>query len=147
MFEGLSMNPAFCDGDTVAVEPPERAIQRWDVIVFEFPQDRDREFVKRVVGLPGETIAVHDGKIIIDGQPVEGDVYALAPPNYEVGPLTIPADRYYVLGDNRRNSYDSHVLGTTAATERLEEVATVPEDHIIGVLPANLVTCPDAGDR
>jgi signal peptidase I len=139
-FEGLSMAPAFCDGDTVAVRPPEREIARWDVIVFEFPQDRDRDFVKRVVGLPGETIAVHDGNILVDGQPVDNDVYALAPPNYEVEPLVIPPERYYVLGDNRRNSFDSHQWSSTSAGAP-EMAATVPYDHIIGVLPADLVMC------
>jgi signal peptidase I len=145
MFEGASMHPAFCDGDTVAIESPEGPIQRWAVIVFEFPVDRERTFAKRVVGLPGETIAVRDETIFIDGAPVEGDTYALASPNYVVEPPTIPEGRYYVLGDNRRNSFDSHQWAQSSAGP-VETDSTVPHEYILGVLQADVTTCPTDPD-
>lgn len=141
--QGTSMEPAFCANDRVAYERYDgQPIARWEVIIFKFPLDPSREFMKRVVALPGETIEVTRDGVLIDDEPVEGDVYALMPAGYEVAPLIVPAGRYYVLGDNRRNSFDSHAWAQSVPPgEPSDVVATVPQDLIVGVLPPDATGC------
>lgn len=97
---------------------------RGDIVVFHPPasagDEASREaFIKRVIGLPGETVAVKGGQVYVDGVPLTED-YLEAPPNYEWGPETVPQDAYLALGDNRNDSYDGHIWGF------------VPRDRIIG---------------
>ena len=98
---------------------------RGDVIVFWPPDElfapgaRKEAFIKRVVGLPGETVEITDGTVLVDGEALEED-YILSPPDYQWGPEEVSDQSYLVLGDNRPNSVDSHVWGF------------VPEDQIIG---------------
>jgi signal peptidase I len=106
-----------------------RAPRRGDVIVFKFPLDPDRDFIKRVIGVPGDTVEVREGQVFINGSPLVED-YVLATPDYGYGPKTVPADHYFVLGDNRRNSFDSHSWGTSCRQE--QECDFVPEENIIG---------------
>lgn len=93
--------------------------QRGDVVVFRFPQDPDRDFIKRVVGVPGDTVEVRDGTVFINGRAAEEN-FILERPRYSYGPVKVPEGQYFVLGDNRNNSYDSHVWGM------------LPEEYIIG---------------
>ncbi|MGE5357660.1 MAG: signal peptidase I [Bacteroidales bacterium] len=105
---------------------PERQVKRRDVIVFKYPEEPERDFIKRVIGLPGETLELKNKKVYIDGRPLdEPYVHFLEPPaaqgnlaeitssdvreNY--GPVKIPADQYFVMGDNRDNSQDSRYWG------------------------------------
>jgi signal peptidase I len=103
---------------------PMRVIGRGDVVVFKFPQEPDRDFIKRVIGLPGETLEVRNKKVYINGTPLdEPYVHFLIPPSAEgqevaasdvresYGPVTVPADQYFVMGDNRDNSQDSRWWG------------------------------------
>jgi signal peptidase I len=105
---------------------PERSIRRGDIIVFKYPEDRERDFIKRVIGLPGETLEVKDKRVYINGKRLdEPYVHFLEPPSgasafseitsYDLreryGPITIPADKYFVMGDNRDNSQDSRYWG------------------------------------
>lgn len=106
-----------------------RAPRRGDVVVFRFHLDDNRDFIKRVIGVPGDTVEVRDGTVFIDGQPLTED-YILAPPDYTYGPRVVPAGHYFVLGDNRRNSYDSHAWGGQCGADELCEF--VPEENIIG---------------
>jgi len=106
-----------------------RAPRRGDVIVFKFPLDPSRDFIKRVIGVPGDAVEVHDEKVFINGSPLKED-YILDPPNYTYGPKTVPARSYFVLGDNRRNSYDSHAWGTGCTQQ--QQCDFVPEEDIIG---------------
>jgi signal peptidase I len=105
---------------------PVTTIRRGDVIVFKYPEEPDRDFIKRVIGLPGETIEVREKKVFVDGKPLE-EPYAhyllpVSTPSefHEVtsfdvreryGPVTVPADHYFVMGDNRDNSQDSRYWG------------------------------------
>ena len=105
---------------------PERPIRRGDIIVFKYPEDRERDFIKRVIGLPGETLEVKNKKVYINGTPIdEPYVHFLDPPQGEsafaevtsfdkrerYGPVTIPDGQYFMMGDNRDNSQDSRYWG------------------------------------
>lgn len=133
--EGVSMEPTFRDGDALAVPPPSGPIQRWEVVVFKFPLDTSRMFVKRVVALPGESVAVRDGVVLIDGSPVQGDKYGLAQATYTYGPKDVPPNSYFVLGDNRNTSFDSHAWQAACSPRQVCDF--VPRANIIGVLPAS----------
>jgi signal peptidase I len=91
------------------------APRRGDVVVFN-PTRTLREqnfhdaFIKRIIGLPGETVEISKGQVWINGSPLK-EKYIEAPPNYRWGPVVVPANSYLVLGDNRNNSYDSHYWG------------------------------------
>ena len=103
---------------------PVRPIHRGDILVFKYPEEPDRDFIKRVIGLPGEKIELKHKKIYINDQPLEEPyVHFLTPPSsdyqevtsYDLreqfGPVTVPADKYFVMGDNRDNSQDSRYWG------------------------------------
>ena len=105
---------------------PIGAIRRGDVLVFKYPVEPDRDFIKRVIGLPGETLELKDKKIFINGKPLdEPYVHFLEPPSgdsslheftsYDLreryGPVTVPPNQYFVMGDNRDNSQDSRYWG------------------------------------
>ena len=103
---------------------PVRPIHRGDILVFKYPEEPDRDFIKRVIGLPGETIELKNKKIYVNNQPLdEPYVHFLTPPSsdyqevtsYDLrerfGPVTVPADKYFVMGDNRDNSQDSRYWG------------------------------------
>ncbi|HEY9668219.1 MAG TPA: signal peptidase I, partial [Coleofasciculaceae cyanobacterium] len=98
--------------------------QRGDIVVFSPTDELKRQnfkdaFIKRVIGLPGETVEVKDGQVLINGQSIR-ERYIEDKPNYQFGPVKVPPDQYLVLGDNRNNSYDSHYWGF------------VPRNNIIG---------------
>ena len=98
-------------------------IGRGDIIVFKYPEDPERDFIKRVIGLPGETVELRNKKVFIDGQPIaEPYVQYLFTPSDEegpfdfdvrmkYGPVTVPEGQYFMMGDNRDNSQDSRYWG------------------------------------
>src|SRR5205809_6056038 len=105
---------------------PVGTIKRGDVLVFKYPVEPDRDFIKRVIGLPGETLELKAKKIFINGKPLdEPYVHFLEEPrrNAELaeitssdvrenyGPVTVPPDQYFMMGDNRDNSADSRYWG------------------------------------
>ena len=103
---------------------PVRPIRRGDIVVFKYPDEPDRDFIKRVIGLPGETIELRNKKVHVNGRPLEEPyVHFLTPPSTEYqevtssdlrerfGPVTVPPDQYFVMGDNRDNSQDSRYWG------------------------------------
>ncbi len=81
-----------------------------DVVVFKFPLDQSRDFIKRVIGLPGDTVDIHGGHVYVNGKMLS-EPYILDSPSYTYGPEQVPAGDLFVLGDNRNNSYDSHAWG------------------------------------
>ena len=102
-------------GPRYLFHPPRRG----DIIVFRAPTDNRSDYIKRVVGLPGETIEIRDGRVFINGEPLE-EPYIRQPASYTEPPQVIPEGHYYVLGDNRSVSQDSHFFGP------------IPEESIIG---------------
>src|ERR1051325_6970665 len=76
--------------------------QRGDIIVFRYPRDPSRDFIKRVIGLPGDVVEIRDGVIMVNGSPIS-EPYIRDRPNYTYPAQTIPPDQYFVLGDNRNN--------------------------------------------
>ena len=87
--------------------------QRGDVIVFDPPFESPHPYIKRVIGLPGDIVEVRDGKVLVNHVPVNEE-YTMAWPDYEMAAKEIPDYEYFVLGDNRNNSNDSHNNWTVA---------------------------------
>ena len=87
-----------------------RAPRRGDIVVFRFPAQQERDFIKRIIAEPGETVEVRDNLVFINGKPIIED-YIKDKPMYNFGPEVVPEGNYFVLGDNRNNSYDSHTWG------------------------------------
>lgn len=106
----------FVDGRYLKIRDPKRG----DVIVFEYPEDPSKDFIKRVIGLPGDTIQVVQKQVFINGKPfsVPQEVHkekdaipAAQNPRDNFGPVTVPENSYFVMGDNRDRSYDSRFWG------------------------------------
>lgn len=119
---GKSMEPNFYDGDYLIVDEVSYRFenpQRGDVIIFRYPKNLSEFFIKRIVGLPGETIEIRDSRVIVynsehlEGMVIDENLYlpvtAMTAGNYFV---ELKNDEYYVLGDNRSYSSDSRVWGT-----------------------------------
>ena len=97
-------------------------IRRGDIIVFKYPEEPERDFIKRVIGLPGETLELKNKKVYINNKPLdEPYVHFLVQPDDEnggdfdvrvrYGPVTVPDGHYFMMGDNRDNSQDSRYWG------------------------------------
>jgi signal peptidase I len=107
--EGFSMLPTLQEGEYVIIDKLSYYLnepERGDVIVLHFPNDRSRDFIKRVIGIPGDHIDISDGVVKINGVPLS-EPYINAEPSYN-GTWEVPEGQYFVLGDNRNNSSDSH---------------------------------------
>lgn len=83
--------------------------QRLDVVICRYP-GREDTYVKRVVGIPGDTVEVKKDVVLVNGTALTED-YITYPADYNFGPVTLKADEYFVLGDNRIHSTDSHIIG------------------------------------
>jgi signal peptidase I len=95
-----------------------RSPKRGDVIVFRFPRDPDRDFIKRIIGVPGDTVRIEEGLVYVNGVALQ-EPYT-NPGRYNMDEKVVPNGSYFVLGDNRSNSFDSHVWDF------------LPEENIIG---------------
>ena len=110
---------------------PNRAVRRGDVVVFKFPDQPDRDFIKRCIGLPGDEIEIVDKTLFINGKNVLDEDYAFRTDSHtyprsvflhesyrdrdNFGPMTVPAGHYFFMGDNRDNSNDSRFWGPVPA--------------------------------
>ncbi len=109
-----SMEPTLMPGDRVLVD---KRIYRWsepqrgDVVVFRYPPDPTRMFLKRIVGLPGDHVEVRRGRLYLNGSEVR-EFYVKGVPLGDYGSETTPPDAFFVLGDNRNNSEDSRAFGS-----------------------------------
>lgn len=137
--EGASMSPTFETGDylivdeiSFALRPPERG----EVVVLRYPHDPSKHFIKRVIGLPGETVAIAGGEVTIttaDGQRVSLDEPYVELESKANSTATLGDDEYFVMGDNRAGSYDSRVWGP------------VPRDLIVGRALVRLLPVDEIG--
>jgi signal peptidase I len=104
------------DGEPLfAFHPPERG----DIVVFRYPANERRDFVKRIVAVSGETVVIREGVVFVDGRELE-EPYLTSRDRGNMSEVEVPTDSYFVLGDNRRASNDSRGFGA------------VPFDNIIG---------------
>ncbi len=126
--DGSSMNDTLYDGDNLIVEKLSYRFgdpKRFDIIVFRPYEDSNEFYIKRIIGLPGETVQIDLlGNIYIDGEILEEDYgkETIQRPGRALEPVTLGEDEYFVLGDNRNNSTDS----------RYEQVGNVSRDSIVG---------------
>ena len=124
---GDSMNATLEDGDNLIVDKISYRFtdpERFDIIVFPYQYQENTYYIKRIVGMPGETVQVQDGMIYIDGEMLE-ESYGKEVMQYAgiaSDPITLGEDEYFVLGDNRNNSSDS----------RDPSVGNIKEDQIVG---------------
>ena len=140
--DGFSMLPTLHNAEFVLVNrlayrfgQPERG----DIIVFRFPVNHKEDLIKRVIGLPGEDIAISDGHVFVNGALlVEG--YIAASPEY-VGKWNVPEDHLFVLGDNRNDSSDSHSWGLVPIENVVGKAILVywPFDNLALIKHAQLV--------
>ncbi len=168
--EGLSMEPSFYNGDYVLVDKvayaridlrtvhrvlpfvspgsdPTRYIfggpQRGDVIVFHPPTaDSAKDYIKRVIGLPGDTVAVRNGAVYVNGVALQ-ERYIRERPLYTAPPTVVPPGTVYVLGDNRNESQDSHDFGPVPLQNIVgrAELVFLPFSHI-GLAPNHHLAAP-----
>ena len=162
--EGSSMDPTLMDGEFLLVnrlvylridrerlakivpfwrvreESPRYAIhapKRGEIIVFQFPLDPNKDFVKRVVGLPGETIEMRDGRVFVNGGLLE-EPYLTVKDRSNAAPVRLKEGEYYVLGDNRSHSNDSRSWGAVPEANLRGKVWMVywpvPGIHILNIL-------------
>ena len=123
-----SMDPTFCAGEKLLVNRLSYKIgspQRGDVIAFRISSDKKGStHIKRVIGVPGDTIQIQDGKILINGKQYveERDLPSIVNPGIAEEEITLDKDEYFVLGDNRNSSEDS----------RFADIGNVKKDNIIG---------------
>ncbi len=110
--DGYSMEPTLHTGEFVVVNKLTYEIgeyERGDVVVFHYPRNPDQEYIKRIVGLPGDQISIKNGDVKVNGIVLNED-YIKAAPSYQ-GEWTVSEGGLFVLGDNRNNSSDSHNWG------------------------------------
>ncbi len=119
--DGESMYPTLLDNQLLLLKKYDHSYERFDIVVFKY---NNSKLVKRVIGLPGETICYKDNTLYIDNKKIDNislDSYTYDFDLKELGFDTIPEGYYFVLGDNRTNSLDSRAIGL------------IPEDSILGV--------------
>ena len=108
--EGSSMEPSIHEGQYILVNKAIyffRSPERGDVIILHAPNNSRQDYIKRIIGIPGDTVVVNKGIVYINGTPLV-EPYIKEPPEYRLSSRQVPPDRYFVLGDNRNNSADSH---------------------------------------
>ena len=124
---GSSMEPSLEQGQYLLISKASywfHSPKGGDVIVFKHPEESDRELIKRIIATPGEIVEIRDGKVYINDIPLEED-YILEAPNPDYRPFPpqqVPEGCYFVLGDNRNHSSDSHIWSNP----------WIPEENIVG---------------
>ncbi|MEW6623277.1 MAG: signal peptidase I [Bacillota bacterium] len=126
-----SMEPTLLEGDKILVSKLIYRFtkpQRMDIVVFKYPLNKEVDYVKRIIGLPGEIIEIRSGIVYIDGSVLEEN-YIIIQPEDDFGPVVIPGNRFFVLGDNRKDSLDSRYWGTVSRDNLLGKVVLLFWPH------------------
>ena len=140
--EGTSMAPLLSDQERIFINLLTyhfESIARGDVVVFWYPLDRSKSFIKRVVGLPGEVVEIRQGRLYIDEHRVtEPYVPASFLDGSSFGPVRVPPDQFFVMGDHRDSSNDSRVFGPVPQRFIYGKAvfAYWPVDHFGSITPA-----------
>ena len=125
---GHSMEPTLSHGDNLIVDKITYRFkdpERFDIIVFPYRYEENTFYIKRIIGLPGETVQVIGGYVYINGQLLESDIYGaevMDSPGIAAEPITLGENEYFVLGDNRNHSADS----------REASVGVLQRDELLG---------------
>ena len=115
--EGTSMMPSLVDQERIFINKfiyrfGLGEVERGDLVVFWFPGDPTKSYIKRIIGLPGDTVEIRAGQVVVNGQPLEESYVPAAYRDRQTRPpVTVPAEHYYVLGDHRSSSNDSRNWG------------------------------------
>lgn len=125
--DGHSMEPTLSDGDNLIVDKISyrfREPERYEIVVFPYRYEENVYYIKRIIGLPGETVQVVDGYVYINGEMLDEHYGAevMENPGIAAEPITLGEDEYFVLGDNRNHSSDS----------RAETVGVIHRDELMG---------------
>ncbi len=119
--ENISMQPTLHEGEFLLVNKIAYKLgeyNRGDVIIFHYPRDPSEDYIKRLIGLPGDHVVIRNGQVFVNGEQLN-EPYIAAPPRYN-DEVTVPQGQLFVLGDNRNQSSDSHSWGF------------VPENLVVG---------------
>ncbi len=119
---GLADRLPFVEIDREDSVFPFHSPSRGEILIFKFPNDTTRDFVKRVIGLPGDTVEIKRGTVFVNGEELD-EPYVVNPDNRSMAPFHVDEESYFVLGDNRRSSNDSRDWAP---------IRTVPMENIIG---------------
>ena len=138
--DGRSMGAALPDQSYILTDRlayNQKDPQRGDIIIFSFPLNPKEDLIKRVIGLPGETVTVKDGTVTINGVPLE-EPYIAEPPAYN-GSWVVPEGHFFVLGDSRNDSRDSHQWGFLPRENIIAKAVWIyyPFDHFGKIADVN----------
>lgn len=124
LVQGGSMLPSLVDGERLLVDKVTyrlRQPHRGEIVVFRYPSDPERKFIKRVIGVSGDEVEVREWTVYLNGKPLHEE-YIQGPTYSDYGPVVVPEGTLFVLGDNRNQSEDS----------RYADVGFVPRSNVIG---------------
>ena len=111
--EGIAMEPGLKHGDRIFISRNPDRIERGEIVIFYYPFDESKSYIKRVVGLPNDRVEIREGQVFVNGEEVP-EPYVDSKNNQaqrSSNEITVPGNSYYVLGDNRDNSSDSRIWG------------------------------------
>ncbi len=141
--ENISMLPTLNPGELILVNKLAYKLgdpRHGDVVIFHAPNNPGEDYIKRIIGVPGDEVTVGNGKVVVNGVELN-EPYIAAAPNYN-GSWIVPDDKLFVLGDNRNSSSDSHAWGFVPLDEVVGKALFVywPLNKIVSLTQPDIVT-------